>query len=489
MHIVHVAPEMVPFAKVGGLGDVVGSLPLAQARNGHEVSVVLPGYRRILEFLGLASMDGTGIGYRIDNWEIRGSAVHFRHEGVRIVLICHDEFFDRPGIYGTSSSSYDDNGLRYAWFAGAALSALRQLERAADVIVAHDWPAGLAPLFLRVHRFPGDPLWDTASVQVIHNLAHQGLFPMDLARRLQLPEYYLGPRCLEIQGNMSMLKGGILSATKVVTVSPTYAEEIVWPALGEGLDRDLLSRGDDLVGILNGLDTKSWDPQTDPFIEAPYSAAKPAGKKRCKLALQHELGLLEDTSLPLVGIVSRVDPQKGIDLVEHVAPSLVERRAQFVLLGSGQPGLLDPLHGLAAIWSRSVSCNERFDEGLAHRIYAGADFFLMPSRFEPCGLGQLVALRYGAIPIVRRTGGLADTVLDIEEYPERGNGFVFETPDAGGLRWATDRALDFYAGDRKLFARIRKRGMREDLSWDNSAKDYDRMLSRARLRESRRVMA
>lgn len=488
MHIVHVSPEMAPYAKVGGLGDVVGSLPPAQARDGHQVTVVLPGYQRVLSALGLDPRSGRAISYRFDGQEVRGTVQETSHEGVRLVLVCRPEYFDRAGIYGEDGHSYADNGERFAWFSGAALSALRDIPPAADVVLAHDWPAALVPVFLRVHAYPDDPLEQTASAMVLHNVAHQGIFPAELARKLAIPSRFLEPDTLESLGAVNFLKGGVSFATVVITVSPTYAGEILWPGYGEGLEEALLARGDDLHGILNGLDVGLWNPATDDFLPRPFSADDLAGKTGAKRALQQELGFRVDPALPLFGMVSRIDPQKGVDLVEYVAPLLVEENAQIVVLGTGQRRLLEPLLGLAAMWRQSVAVVERFDEPLAHLIYGGSDFFLMPSRFEPCGLGQMVSLRYGTIPIVRRTGGLADTVVDVDEHPERGTGFVFEHADAAGLSWACDRAMRLFSKGPRAVDEVRRRGMAEDFSWDHSAKIYDHVLERAALREKRRVL-
>ncbi|MCU0231242.1 MAG: glycogen synthase [Acidobacteria bacterium] len=488
MHIVHVSPEMAPFAKVGGLGDVVGSLPPAQARDGHQVTVVLPAYQKVLAQLGLDSRGGRPVGYRIDGREVTGTVQEIWHQGVRLLLVGRPEYFDRPGIYGDAGGSYWDNGERFGWFCGAALSALRDVPPAADVILAHDWPAGLVPVFLRAHGVPDDPLEQTASAMVLHNVAHQGLFPGDLAARFGIPPLYLGEDALESAGAISFLKGGVALATIVITVSPTYAREILWPGYGEGLEELLLARGDDLHGILNGLDVDGWNPATDTALPRSFSAEDPSGKAAVKAALQQELGFRVDSNLPLFGMVSRIDPQKGVDLVEQVAPLLVERSGQIVVLGTGQRRLIEPLLGLAAMWRQSVAVVERFDEPLAHRIYGGSDFFLMPSRFEPCGLGQMAALRYGTLPIVRRTGGLADTVVDLDEHPEAGTGFVFEHADAAGLSWACERALRLFAEGPRALEPIRRRAMELDFSWDRSARVYDHVLERAALREKRRVL-
>ncbi len=488
MHIAHVAPEMAPFVKVGGLGDVVGALPRAQARAGREVTVVIPGYRSVWNRLP-RTLASQPIAYRVAGVEVRGAAIETRLDGVRLIVIAHDEFFARDGVYGTSDGSYGDNGVRFAWFCGAALEALRRLPAPPQAIVAHDWPAALATTLLRAHPRVLDPLKDTASLLVIHNLAHQGVFPMDLARWMEIPEIFIDHHGLESLGALNLLKGAIYHATAVVTVSPTYAKEIVWPLFGEGLEGALQSRGDDLSGILNGIDVDAWNPMTDRALDARYGPEAPVGKALCKAALQKELGLRVEDTVPVFGMVTRVDRQKGIHLVEHVAPWLVEQGAQIVLLGTGQRSLIEPLHGLASIWRQSVAIVEAFDERLARRIYAGSDFFVMPSIFEPCGLGQMVALRYGTPPIVRRTGGLADTVRDIDESPANGNGYVFNHPDPEGLRWACERALRTFTRAPGDLALMRVRAMGEDLSWEKSAAAYDRLIERAALREKSRILA
>lgn len=488
MHIAHVAPEMAPFVKVGGLGDVLGSLPPAQARDGHELTVVLPGYARLLDSAGLRGRSGREVVVHYAGQAIRGEAVDFAHGGVRVIALLQESLFERPGIYG-EEASYGDNGLRFGWFCAAAIAVLRECVPAPDAILCHDWPTGLLPGLLRAHPRPDDPLEGAATVMVVHNIAHQGMFPLELARGFGVPDAFLDADGLEALGAVNFLKGGINLATRVLTVSPTYAKEIVWPDYGEGLDQALLARGDDLSGILNGLDTVSWDPSTDAHLARTYTGTDLGGKAECKAALQRELGFREGAEYPVFGMVSRIDPQKGIDLVEMVAPWLVEQQAQVVVLGAGQRRLIEPLLGLARIWSQSVAVVERFDEALAHRIYAGSDFFLMPSRFEPCGLGQLVALRYGTPPIVRRTGGLADTVRDLDEHPQDGNGFVFNHADAGGLQWACDRALRLFRDDPAQFAAVRRRGMAEDLSWDRSARLYDAVLARAVDRERNRILS
>lgn len=488
MHIAHIAPEMSPFAKVGGLGDVVGSLPPGQARDGHQVTVVLPGYPSVLQKTGVHSLAGRSVAIPYDGGLIGGAVLETTYQGVQLLVLRHDQFFGRPGIYGEGGHSYPDNGLRFGWFCAAALEALRETVPAPDVIVAHDWPAAFSLVLLRALPKPLDHLEATAPVLVVHNLAHQGIFPLNFVKKFGVPDQFLDVDGMESLGQANWLKGAIQCASHVITVSPTYAREIIWPDYGEGLEETLLNRGDNLVGILNGLDTQYWNPATDPFLPSHFDAQNLQGKAACKEALQRELGLLVGAECPIFGIVSRIDPQKGIDLLESVAPWLVEERAQIIVLGTGQRAVIEPLLGLARIWKQSVSIIERFDEPLAHRIYAGSDFFLMPSRFEPCGLGQMVALRYGAIPVVRRTGGLADTVRDLDEHPEDGNGIVFEHADSNGLGWAAGRALNLFRNGPERLTQVRITGMNEDFSWDRSAHRYDEVLELAALRERRRVL-
>ncbi len=494
MLIVHAAPEMAPFVKVGGLGDVVGSLPAAQAAAGHDVIVLLPGYRPSLRAAAAVAGPLTGPRDRVDvPWlggVLSGNVLEVEDRGVRVVFLHQPELHDRDGVYGPpGGGEYGDNGLRFGWFAAAALAWLRERGLTPAALLLHDWPAAPIATLLRGHPTWNDPLRGVPTALVIHNLAHQGVFPLGLLRELGVPDLFLDTDGAEALGNANFLKGGIRHATVVITVSPTYAREIVWPGFGEGLERDLLARGDDLVGILNGLDVRTWDPARDPWLPVPYDATRPAGKAAAKEALQHALGFRVDPSLPLFGVVSRLVHQKGIDLVAEVAPWLVRESAQLVVLGSGDPALAEPLRGLAATWRQSVAVIERFDEGMAHRIYGGADFFLMPSRFEPCGLGQMIALRYGTLPVVRRTGGLADTVIDVLDHPETGNGLVFEHADPGGLRWACERALELFRTRPELLAAARRRGMLADLSWARSAARYEEVLRRAAAREQASLTA
>jgi starch synthase len=478
VHVAHIAPEVAPFAKVGGLGDVAGALPPAQALRGHEVTVVLPGYRQVWSRLP-ERRDAHVVAYRLGGREVFGAAVEVEHRGVRLLVLAHDAFFDRPGVYGEQGGFYADNGARFGWFAGAALVALRALARPPDVVLAHDWPAALAPLYLRAHGFPGDPLAGCATAMVLHNLAHQGAFPLELAHWLHVPGPFLHEHALEALGGINLLKGGIATAASVITVSPTYAREILDPPAANGLEAVLRRRAGSLHGILNGIDVATWDPAQDPHLPARFEPGDLAGKARCKASLQAQLGLAPEPDRPLLGMVSRIDAQKGVDLLAAAAPRLLDAGAQIALLGTGQRALLEPLLALAQVRQRQLAVIDAFDEALAHRIYAGADFFLMPSRFEPCGLGQLVALRYGTVPIARHTGGLADTVRDADEDPAGGNGFLFDAPEPAAFGDACERALGWFAERPADLLALVRRGMQEDHSWNRSAATYDRVLEEA----------
>jgi starch synthase len=488
MHIAHIAAEMAPLIKVGGLGDVVGALPRAQAALGHDVTVVIPAYAKVLRERELFAPPSRSVSYRLAGVEILGGVHELQLHGVRVLLIEHNDFFGEGSVYDPPATCGHDNGLRFGWFAAAALEALGEMAPTPDIVVAHDWPAALAPVLLRARQPVSPEHFDAASAIVIHNLAHQGVFPVELARTLGIDELFLDEGGLLRAGRLNLLQGAIRCATKVITVSPTYAKEIVWPSYGEGLQDELLARGNDLIGILNGIDTEVWEPRHDPYLPQTFDAAAPAGKAACKAALQAELGFRVDPALPLFAAVSRLDRQKGLDLLAQAAPWLIEQNAQLVVQGSGDRSLIEGIVGLTKHWRQSVTVIDRFDEAMAHRIYAGADFFVMPSRFEPCGLGQLIALRYGTLPIVRRTGGLADTVLDLAEHASEGTGFIFEVADAQGLQWACGRALHLFFHQQAQLDEVRQRAMRADFSWGRSAAVYDLVFQQAVRREQRRVL-
>jgi starch synthase len=466
-----IGSEALPFSKTGGLADVLGALPQALARLGWDVTLVVPRYRDSPEGEPIERFDMRvgGVSADIGVFESAlGSA--------RAVLVDEPTLYDRDHLYATEIGDYPDNARRFAVLVRAALEyAIRRNVRP-TVVHAHDWQAGLAPVYLKT-LFATHPLLSgVRSVFTIHNMAYQGLFQPDWLPRLDLPWSLLGLEQLEYWGKISFLKGGINFADVVTTVSPQYAREIQTPVFGAGFDGILRRRAGDLVGILNGIDTAQWDPARDPYLPEPFSREDLSGKAASKAAVLQEFGLPADTGAlrrPLIGMISRMVDQKGFDLIAAVSSELANLGAAFVVLGTGDPRYQDLWRHLAAEYPDRIAAYIGFDERLAHLIEGGADLFLMPSRFEPCGLNQMYSLRYGTVPVVRRVGGLADTVTDVDASGgnTRPNGFVFEdhTPDA--LLSVLRRALAYFE-NKSGWKALQEAGMSEDHSWDRSAGEY-----------------
>ncbi len=479
MKILFVASEAYPLVKTGGLGDVLYGLPHALHARGADIRLLLPGYRALLQQLGQV---------RILGWfDVRGAEgmvsvriLETRHAALDFPLWVVDcpSLFDRPGnpYVDAGGQDWPDNAERFTVFARAAALLAQDaldLDWQPEVVHAHDWQAGLLPAFLA--DLPVRP----KSVFTIHNLAYGGYFSHGDFVRLQLPSHWWSPEGVEFHGGLSMLKAGIVYADAVTTVSPTYAEEICTPEFGYGLDGLLLSRRYKLHGILNGIDSTTWNPATDAHLAAHYSAGRILpGKRRNKQALLERTRLPADDAAmgaPLLGLVGRLVEQKGIDWVLAAIPQLLaETDARFVLLGSGQPAYEQKLVRLAKQHPDRVFVEIGYNEPLAHQIEAGADLFLMPSRFEPCGLNQMYSLRYGTPPIVFKTGGLADTVVDanaatLEDVTA--NGFVFDTPEVTAFLDAIRRALDLYRQP-ALWRRLQQTGMRQSFDWSESAGHY-----------------
>ena len=407
LRILYVAAEVAPFAKTGGLADVAGALPLALARLGHDVRVVMPLHRGVAAAAGPLRVAVPRVTVPIGDRTVEGALLEGRLGGeVPVYFVAQDEYYDRPALYGAS-----DDCERFTFFCRSILTALPELGWLPQVVHANDWQAGLLPVYLETLYRDPPGYADVATVFTVHNLAYQGVF-----WHYDLPMTGLGwdlftPAGVEFYGHLSLLKGGLVFADLLTTVSPTYAREIQSPEFGERLDGVLRERSADLTGILNGLDVQAWNPATDPDIPKRYDRDDVGGKAACTAALRGELGLSDSgRRTPLVGVVSRLAEQKGLDLVAGAVPAIRAAGGQLVVLGSGEEHLERLLGELARAHPESVAVHIGFDERLARRIYAGADLFLMPSRYEPCGLGQLIALRYGTVPVVRRTGGLTDTV-------------------------------------------------------------------------------
>jgi starch synthase len=467
MDVLFVAAEVAPFSKTGGLGDVTGALPRALVARGHRVTVftprhgvIDPGAHRLepLPFPIEAGGEAAGL------WVRRGPAPVFFLE--------HERYFGhRQGVYAEPSHEYGDNAERFAFFCRAALALPRLIGFKPRILHLHDWHTALGAWLLR-HEAAQEP-WssEARSVLTIHNLAHQGVFPKETVPALGLPWSVFRYDAMEFHDHLNLMKGGLTFSDVLTTVSPTYAREILTPEQGEGLDALLLHRAADLHGILNGIDASEWDPARDPHLPAHFSRGRLAGKARCKAALQRELGLPVRPEVALLVQVGRLADQKGIDIFLGALPRILEQDVQVATLGTGRPDFERALEHLARNRPERMRVQTRFDEGLAHRMEAGADLFLMPSRFEPCGLNQMYSLRYGTVPLVRAVGGLADTVEDFDGKA-RGTGFVFREYSSQALLTAVRRALEVRR-DQAAWLGLVDRGMAQDNSWEQRAARYE----------------
>ena len=478
LDILMVTSEARPFAKTGGLADVCGALPLALGRLGHRVTVVLPRYRT-------ARVDGTRgesalVPFGLHSYPVR-FIEHPLAEGVTAVLIDAPALFDRDGLYGDQNGEFGDNAFRFAVLSRGALEYARIRGRRPSVIHAHDWQAGLVPVYARTVLRDDPIIGGVRTILTIHNLAFQGGFDPKELNWIGLGQDLYTPGLLEFYGRASSLKGGVVFSDVITTVSPTYAREIVTPDYGFGFDGILRSRAADLVGILNGIDTATWDPRTDPNLPAHFDASSLDRKQEVKRALLEYVGLPRDEwsmARPLMGIVTRLTHQKGCDVFASAAERLMGFDATWIMLGSGDLWCEDLWRQLSERFPERVAARIGFDDHLAHLIEGGADMFVMPSWYEPCGLNQMYSLRYGTPPIVRATGGLQDTVVDLDESPAEANGFKFAHYTAEGLLWAVERAIAVYRNDRGLWRAMQQRGMGRDFSWDVSAREYVKVYRR-----------
>jgi len=468
MEILFVASEVAPFSKTGGLGDVAGALPSVLAARGHGVHVVTPRYGFVdAEGLGLERLDQTvrARGETAGLWRSRLG-------GAYVYLLEHERYYgSRRSPYNDQGRDYPDNAQRFAFLCRAALDLPRVLRLAPDVVHLHDWPTALAAWMMRHEHHPR---WArrARTVYTIHNLAYQGVFPKELVPAVGLPWEFFRYEALEFYDQLNFMKAGLVFADAITTVSPTYAREILTPEHGNGLDSLLRHRARDLTGILNGIDDTVWDPARDAHLAAHYEAGALAGKARCKAELQRELRL-PGREVPLVATIGRLADQKGLDLIAASLDEFLRADVQFVLLGSGRRDYEELFARAARERPERVAVHIGFDEGLAHRIEAGADVFLMPSRFEPCGLNQMYSLRYGTVPVVRAVGGLEDTVEDYDGY-RSGTGFKFRDYHPTALVTAIRRALDVHR-DERAWRGLQARGMAQDHSWRRRAEDYERL--------------
>jgi starch synthase len=474
MKVLFLSPEAVPFAKTGGLADVAGSLPVALKRLGVEVHLVLPFYRVVREGNFEYRLLLKDLKVPLGNAELAarvwGSSTE---EEAPLYLIEREDMYDRPNIYGNSLGDYYDNLERFTYFAYGALRIAEELDFKPHVIHCHDWQTGLIPALLRGPFRSSSWFSDTSTVFTIHNVGYPGLFPADRLPVTGLPPAdFFHPEGLEYYGKISLLKAGIVYANVVTTVSEKYAQEIQTREYGMGMEGILKHRQAFLHGILNGVDYRLWDPARDSHLTAKYSPQKMSGKQQCKKALIQEMAL--DTALmkkPLLGMVSRLDAQKGLDLLVKILDDILALDVGLVVLGSGDERIQGAIQEAAQRRPGRIGLTIGFDEPLAHRIMAGVDIFLIPSRYEPCGLTQMYALKYGTVPIARATGGLDDTIVPFDPKTGGGNGFKFSAYEPNAFLEAIRKAVDLFQ-DPKAWQSLIANGMKEDFSWDRSARRY-----------------
>jgi starch synthase len=484
MRIFFVTSEAVPYAKTGGLADVAGAVPKSLRAFGHDVALILPYY---LQARGKSADQVVSTDIRL-NIQLDGQAIpatvlrtFLPGTDVPVYLVENTEFFDREQLYGTPEGDYPDNDQRFVFFAKAVLEAAKALNWAPDLYHCNDWQSALVPAYLKLNCGV-DPFYhNSRSLLTIHNLAYQGVFPAERFPLTGLDPAHFNWQEFEFFGKLNLLKGGIVFSDLLNTVSKRYAQEIQTEEFGCGLEGILASRADDLHGIINGIDYSVWNPAVDDLIPAKYDPDDLSGKAACKRALQERCGLpLRD--VPLLGLISRLDPQKGLDLVAAIMENLARLPLQFVLLGTGDQKYHDLFTKLGEEYPDRFSMNITFNNELAHQIEAGCDIYLMPSRYEPCGLNQLYSLKYGTVPVVRKTGGLADTITNCTPTSlakETANGFSFESFSHRALLSAIRRALKLYA-DKRVWRRLMRIGMMQDWSWDKSAREYLELYQKAR---------
>jgi len=476
MKILFVASEGLPFSKTGGLADVVEALPQTLVMMGHEVAVVLPRYRGTkVSALVLPSLT-IPMGEQLRFPAVADGTLV---SGVRYYFVDDPEYFDRDQLYAAQGKDYPDNAERFAEFSKAAIEISKHVWPP-DVIHCHDWQSALVPLLLRT-LYAADPLLCAVPVVfTIHNLGYQGLFPREILARAGLPEGLFHIDALEFYGEVNYLKAGLLYADYLTTVSRKYAQQIQTPEYGHGLDGVIRKRAARLEGILNGVDYSAWSPEHDTFIAARYSATDLSGKRVCKKDLLETFRLPTDhPARPVIGIVSRFTDQKGFDLIAQVADALLKEDLAMVALGTGEPKYEQLFRELVGRFPDKVGVKIAYDNALAHKIEAGADLFLMPSRYEPCGLNQIYSLRYGTVPVVRSTGGLDDTIEAFDPRIGRGTGFKFDAYDGRALLRCVRQALKIY-GDEKAWPKLQANGMAKDYSWQASAAEYVRVYAAGR---------
>lgn len=486
MHVAFVASECVPFSKTGGLADVVGALPRAIAAAGHEVSVYIPRYRMAQIPEERTVVQSITVPFD-DRYRFCSIASGAGYPGVRFFFVDYPPFFDRDGLYGTSSGDFPDNAERFALFCRAVLEGSKILG-VPDLFHCHDWQAALVPVLLRT-QYAEDPAFRNAgTIFTIHNIGYQGLFPPEILPLLTLPWDLFTISKMEFFGNVNFLKGGLVYSDFITTVSRKYSQEIQTTEFGFGLEGVLKDRAQYLTGIVNGVDYEEWNPATDRYIAAHYDADDLSGKQECKRDLLQQAGLRDaDITLPVIGIVSRFAAQKGLDLIGQIIDRLALEGVLFAVLGSGDRLYEEMFTRLARRVPNKFAVRIAYDSILAHKIQAGADIFLMPSHYEPCGLGQIYSLKYGTVPIVRATGGLDDTVDPWDSRTKKGTGFKFQEYTGDALLRSIHQALQQFR-DQTSWQRLMRNGMSKEFSWKTSAREYLRVYERVRQQHTQAIL-
>lgn len=481
MHVLMVTPEAGPYAQTGGLGEVLSALPAELVDLGVDVDVFMPKYRGIDQdrYRDLKKTDLT-ITVDLNAKKITaGVWEHKNNRGVRYLFLECEDYYDRPYLYGTPEGDYEDNSERFVFLTRAALEMALGRQTHYDVFHSHDWQAALTPVYVRT-LYANEPLLDeSATVMTIHNLGYQGIF-----WHLDMPLVGVGwefftPKHMEFYGKLNFLKSGIVFADEVNTVSPGYRNEILTPEFGFGLEGILQEKGSRLTGILNGVDYNIWNPETDDIIPTRYSLDDLSGKSLCKAHLQRKAGLPERSDVPVIGVVSRFSSQKGVDILGEALPALANQDLQLVILGTGEARYEHSFRQFSQHFPGKVATFITYSNEWAHTIFAGSDILVVPSRYEPCGLNQLYALKYGTVPVVRITGGLTDTVEEFNLERDSGTGFRFGPPEASALEEAILRALRTYRNEPEAWKRLMIRGMKRDFSWTRSAQEYLRLYDRS----------
>ena len=479
MHIAFVASECVPFSKTGGLADVVGALPRALAASGHQVSVYLPRYRQTKLTNPQTVVRSVTVPFD-DRYRFCSVVTEGNHSGIDFYFVDYPPYFDRDALYGTPSGDYPDNAERFALFSRAVLEASKILG-VPNIFHCHDWQSALVPVLLRTQYVEDPAFRQVGTVFTIHNMGYQGLFPPDILPLLMLPWDLFTITRMEFFGNVNFLKGALVESDYVTTVSRKYSQEIQTTEYGFGLEGVLRDRAATVTGILNGVDYDEWSPQKDKFIAAKYSPQDLSGKAKCKQDLLEAFGVSgADPRLPVIGIVSRFAAQKGFDLISQIADRLAREEMIVVALGAGDKQYEEMFQRLHKQFPQKIAVKVAYDNAIAHKIEAGSDMFLMPSKYEPCGLNQIYSLKYGTVPIVRATGGLDDTIEPWDVRTGKGTGFKFTEYKGEALLLTIREALRAFR-DQSSWQTLMRNGMNKDFSWNASAKEYARVYDRVRL--------